>query len=298
VENALELLDAPGEWYFDPPSHTLYLYTNDTSGLPPGPTTLLEAPFLHGLLAINASQGAPATNISLLGLGFKDSAPTFMDTHAVPSGGDWALERSASVMAEGVEGLVVSGCTFSRTGGNAFMLSGYARDTLIQGNTFRFTGGSAMVAWGRTDEVSQGGTLGWDATGGDFPLRTAVVGNLASEVGVWMKQNSCWAQFKTAFTTLEGNVCFNVGRAGFNFNDGLGGGDEVHANLIFNTNRESADHGVSFFVDQCVCSTSQSLQCLFTRTHTHTRSFFFLSLSLYFAAHQLLGSPALRHHPV
>ena len=35
-----------------------------------------------------------------------------------------------------------------------------------------------------------------------------------------MKQNSCWAQFKTARTTLEGNVCFNVARAGFNFNDG------------------------------------------------------------------------------
>ena len=43
-----------------------------------------------------------------------------------------------------------------------------------------------MVGWGRTDEVSQGGAVGWDATGGDFPMRTAVVGNLVSEVGVWM----------------------------------------------------------------------------------------------------------------
>ena len=258
VENALELLDAPTEWFYDPSTQALYLYTNETSGLPPPAATLFEVPLLASLLRIDATQGAPARNISLMGLGFKDSAPSFMSLHAVPSGGDWALERIAAVLAEGVEGLQVSGCNFSRMGGNALMISGYARDTLLTGNTFRFTGGSAMVGWGRTDEVSQGGALGWDATAGDYPLRTTVTGNLASEVGVWMKQNSCWAQFKTALTTLEGNVCFNVGRAGFNFNDGLGGGDQVVGNLIFNTNRESADHGVSSSPFSC-CSLSLSL---------------------------------------
>ncbi len=246
VENALELLDVPTEWFFDQRTQTLYFSPNATaaSGAPPDPSTVLEVPLLHALIIINASAAAPATNISLLGLGFKDSAPTFLSfTHSVPSGGDWALERIASVHAEGVEGLTVSGCNWTRIGGNALMLSGWARDTLISGNSFRFTGGSAMVAWGRTDEVSDSGTHGWDATDGNFPMSTRVVGNLVSEVGVWMKQNSCWVQAKAALTTLEGNVCFNVGRAGFNFNDGLGGGDQVHNNLIFNTNRESADHG-------------------------------------------------------
>jgi hypothetical protein len=32
-------------------------------------------------------------------------------------------------------------------------------------------------------------------------------------------------------------------RPQINFNDGLGGGDEVHENLIFNSNRETSDHG-------------------------------------------------------
>ena len=50
-------------------------------------------------------------------------------------------------------------------------------------------------------------------------------------------------QAKTAATTLRRNLCFNLPRAGFNFNDGLGGGDEVHQNLIFNTCRETSDHG-------------------------------------------------------
>jgi len=36
---------------------------------------------------------------------------------------------------------------------------------------------------------------------------------------------------------------FNLARAGFNFNDGFGGGDAVYENVLFNTCRESSDHG-------------------------------------------------------
>jgi hypothetical protein len=241
LENALEFLDAPGEYYYDAAGETLFYFNNATGA--PALDTVFEVPALATLVRVNASQAAPAVGISLVGLGFKDTAPTYLAPHAVPSGGDWALERTAAVFAEGTTGLVVRGCNFSRVGGNALMLSGFARGAVLEGNAFRWTGGSAMVAWGRTDEVSAGGTLGWDATAGDFPDGTLVRGNLASEIGVWAKQNSCFAAFKAARTTLEGNLCFNVARAGFNFNDGLGGGDEVHDNLIFNTNRESADHG-------------------------------------------------------
>jgi Right handed beta helix region len=178
-----------------------------------------------------------------MGVNFKDSASSFLEPHAVPSAGDWALERIAALFFEGVERLVVYNCTVSRAGGNGMMLSGYSRDALLSNNTLRWTGGSAMAAWGRTDEISDGGVHGFDATSGDFPQRTTVSSNLVTETGVWEKQSSCWFQAKAAQTTLVGNVCFNLGRAGLNFNDGLGGGDEVHFNAVFNTNRESADHG-------------------------------------------------------
>ena len=50
-------------------------------------------------------------------------------------------------------------------------------------------------------------------------------------------------QAKTAETTLRGNICFDIPRAGFNFNDGFGGGNLVEQNLLFNTCGESGDHG-------------------------------------------------------
>jgi hypothetical protein len=247
VENALEFLDHPTEWFLDPIDSTsgmLYYFNNATGA--PAADLLFTVPTLAALVTVNATQAAPATGITLARLGFRDTRSTFLDTHAVPSAGDWALERAAAVFLEGTEGAVVDQCNFTRIGGNALMLSGYARGAALTRNSFRWIGGSAAVAWGRTDETSQDGTLGWDATAGDFPMGTTVAGNLASEIGVVAKQSSCWAQFKTATSTLTGNVCFNVARAGFNFNDGLGGGDDVHDNLIFNTNRESADHGCVF----------------------------------------------------
>ena len=36
---------------------------------------------------------------------------------------------------------------------------------------------------------------------------------------------------------------FNIPRAAINFNDGMGGGDILENNLLFNTCRESGDHG-------------------------------------------------------
>jgi len=91
------------------------------------------------------------------------------------------------------------------------------------------------------------------------------------ESGIWEKQSSCFFVAKSAGSIVLRNLCYNLPRAGFNFvraaayallslsldvvcplsdrqdrcgqNDGLGGGDEVHQNLIFNSCRETSDHG-------------------------------------------------------
>jgi len=123
------------------------------------------------------------------------------------------------------------------------MLSGYNRAASVTNSHFAWTGGTAIAAWGRTDEMSDAGVHGWDATAGDIPQGTVITDNIMRESGIWEKQSSCFFQAKTAGTTLLRNLCFNLPRAGFNFNDGLGGGDEVHDNLIFNSCRETSDHG-------------------------------------------------------
>ena len=119
---------------------------------------------------------------------------------------------------EGTVNLKIAGCQFERNDGNGIMLSGFNRFAAIVENHFAWTGDTAIAAWGRTDEMSDNGIHGWDGTWGDFPWHTLVQSNIIRETGIWEKQSSCWFQAKTAQTTLKGNLCFNLGRAGFNFN--------------------------------------------------------------------------------
>jgi hypothetical protein len=52
------------------------------------------------------------------------------------------------------------------------------------------------------------------------------------EVGVTGKQTSCFAQQLSTNSTVIDNVCYNGPRAGFNFNDGFGGGNYVAFNSV------------------------------------------------------------------
>jgi len=85
--------------------------------------------------------------------------------------------------------------------------------------------------------------MGWDGTGGDQPRFNQILNNLVHELGIWAKQSSFYFQAKTCQTQMQGNVFFNGPRAGINFNDGFGGGSNLTENFLFNTCRESSDHG-------------------------------------------------------
>ena len=80
-------------------------------------------------------------------------------------------------------------------------------------------------------------------TNGLQPRHTNVVQNVIHEIGIFTKQASCWFQAKSAQTNITANICFNGPRAGINFNDGFGGGSRISRNLLFNTCRQSGDHG-------------------------------------------------------
>ena len=61
--------------------------------------------------------------------------------------------------------------------------------------------------------------------------------------GHLQKQSSFYFQAATAQSYIARNLVFNIPRAAINFNDGFGGANEIEHNLLFNTCRESGDHG-------------------------------------------------------
>lgn len=227
IENVLEELDAPGEFFFDKAAGKLYFYYNSSSPTTPPPSdgSIVAIPDgAWGIFNVTATQEAPITGLTFQGLGFRDTANVMFAPHSIPSGGDWSLARLAALQLEGTEGVTVDACRFERLDGMAVLLSGYNRNAHISRNVFKWIGDSAIVAWGRTkgDPTDQDG---WDGTDGNQPRYTLVENNFASEIGIWEKQSSLFMQAKTSDTLLRFNVGFNGPRAGeYSCWKGRGGG--------------------------------------------------------------------------
>ena len=193
---------------------------------------------------------------------------TYMDEWGIPSGGDWGLHRGGAVFVEGAEGITVDACEFTLLDGNAFFLSGYTRNVTVANSSFSYIGDNAMAAWGYTEDigangesgeegeegvyekkgqVAAGGRLpvgtGIDGTGGEQPRFTKIHRNVVREIGMNERQSSAWSEAKACLSEVTGNLFYNMPRAAININDGFGGGTVVDGNLLFNTCRESGDHG-------------------------------------------------------
>ena len=93
--------------------------------MPPPDTRTLVVPNLKQLLTIRGEyKGLPASapptravcNITIKGIGFRDGAPTFLEPHGIPSGGDWSLQRTAAVFLEGTEEIAIESARFKYLG--------------------------------------------------------------------------------------------------------------------------------------------------------------------------------------
>ena len=230
VENVFSELDNPNEFYLDRATMMLYVYPNTTHYLNSLNTFEYRISTTTTILDLTNVQ-----NINIINIGFRDAAATYIDDWSAPSGGDWSLHRGGSLFLENVQNINILNCSFERNDGNAIFLSKRTRNVVVDKCSFAWIGESAIATWGETDH--------YDATSGNQPRGTMITNNIMREIGIYQKQSSGWGQAKTALSNITNNIMFNMPRAAINFNDMMGGGDVVESNLIFNTCRESGDHG-------------------------------------------------------
>jgi hypothetical protein len=133
------------EFFYDESTSTLYYYSS--SGAPVGD---VEMTLHKTFLSIVGTQEAPVRNVRLLGIGMRDTSISYLDAHSMPSGGDWGLGRIAAVFIKGAVGTVIDSCAFQRLDGNAIMINGYARGTVIQNSNFHEIGDNIIAQLGET----------------------------------------------------------------------------------------------------------------------------------------------------
>ena len=235
IENVFEELTAPGEYFFNASTNQLFVLPN--SSVAELQAATLAIPVLNSVIVVNGSQtGASyATSISFTGFTVTQTRVTYLEIYEVPSGGDWSVHRGASLFVQDAENVTVSSMTFDQVGGNAVILSNHVHGSTIADSEVVYSGDSAVVLLGSTNLV--------DGSAPTFPNFNSVLRNIMHETGVYGKQTSCIAQQLSANSTFADNVCFNGPRAGVNVNDGFGGGHLFEHNVVFNSVRETGDHG-------------------------------------------------------
>ena len=252
VENVLEELDAPGEWYFDRASNTIYCMPPE--GLDLSGAEVVTAA-LEELIVLEGTSADPVHDVHFEGLRFRHTARIFMKPYERLLRGDWSIARLAAVRLRGTEDCSIRDSDFSLLGGNAVFVSGYNRRTLVQGNRFTEIGESAVALVGdfsatRSQAVEYSRTLPQDSIdltpgprGVDYPKNCRVHNNLMHHLGLVGKQTAGVFISMSESITVSHNTVHDVPRAAICVNDGNWGGHVIEYNDAFNTVRETGDHG-------------------------------------------------------
>jgi len=252
VENIFEELDTAGEWYLDEEAGTLYFLPPE--GVDPN-TAKIEAVRLKHLVEFRGDEQNPITNITLKDLTLTHTARTFMENKEPMLRSDWTTYRGGAIVFDGAEDCAVNGCFVDQVGGNGIFANNYDRRIEVTGCQIANAGASAVSFVGDPNalrsplfEYHQKQTLEeMDKTPGpktnNYPADCLVEDCLIYLNGRVEKQtagvNACMAES----ITVRHCSIYDCPRAGINFCDGAFGGHLIEFCDVFDTVKETGDHG-------------------------------------------------------
>lgn len=252
VENVREELDAPGEWFHDGKTDTLFFFPPADTDLK---TAVVEVVRLRHLIEFNGSQAKPVRFITLRGLTFRHAARTFMDNREPLLRSDWTTYRGGAVLFNGAEDAAIEDCDFDQLGGNTIFINNYSRRITVRGCLIRESGANGVALIGdpqavrnplfNYSETSEYAQL--DRTPGpqsdNYPADCLVEDCLITRSGRFEKQTAPVQIAMVQGITVRHCSIYDVPRAGINIGDGCWGGHLIEFCDVFDTVLETGDHG-------------------------------------------------------
>lgn len=252
VENIFEELDAPGEWYYDELQSLLYYYPMEDEDIR---ALKFETPQLKHLAELRGSGQNPVKNICIKEIELTQTARTFMEEYEPLLRSDWMVYRGGAVIFEGTEDCTLRNCTLHNLGGNAVFVSKYNRRSTISGSYFTQIGASAICFVGDVSAVRSPSfeynqavpASQLDYTPGpanaNYPADCLVYDNLIHSIGLFEKQITGVELSMCQSITVSHNSIYDTPRAGINVSEGTWGGHMIEYNDVFDTVKETGDHG-------------------------------------------------------
>jgi hypothetical protein len=252
VENIFEELDAPGEWFHDARSRTLYFKPRAATELS---RATIEVVRLRHLVEFRGSSTRPVRFITLKGITLRHSARTFMENREPLLRSDWTTYRGGAILFDGAEDCTILDSTLDQIGGNGVFVNNFNRRIVIRGchivgaggNGIAFVGDPASVRSPLFEYNQRQRFQNIDTTpgpkGNNFPADCLVDDCLIHETGRVEKQTAPVQISMSLGITVRHCSIYDVPRAGINISEGTFGGHMVEFCDIFNTVLETGDHG-------------------------------------------------------
>ena len=252
VENIFEELDAPGEWYYSRSEQTLYYYPLEGENVE---GALFETPQLKHLIEIRGTMEKPVKNITIEGLELTGTIRTFMEHYEPLLRSDWTVYRGAAIYLEGTENCRLHRCKLYNLGGNAVIFLGYNREGEVSGSHFKEIGASAICFIGEVEAVRspsmnyhdfvplESMDMGKGPKASCYPADCLVHDNLIHRIGLYEKQITGIELSMCQSITVSHNSIYDTPRAGINISEGTWGGHVIEFNDVFDTVKETGDHG-------------------------------------------------------
>jgi hypothetical protein len=245
AENIREEMTEPGEWCYCESDGCIYLRPVAGDDLDEA-----EAVVASSFFVLEDCEDVTIENLTL-----EQGARTFMETKEPLLRSDWTVCRKGAVLVKNSRNCTVDRCTLRDIGSNGVFVDGNCARMEIKRSHFREIGASAVCFVGHPSsvrsplfeygETQEAATM--DLTPGprseDYPKECLVEDCLIEYVGMTEKQ-ATGVEISMAFgVTVRNCTICHTSRAGINISEGTFGGHVIEGCDVFDTVRETGDHG-------------------------------------------------------
>ena len=245
IENVREEMTEPGEWYFDKENRRVYVILKEGH-------TLSDAE-----ISVNSSFFAfkGCKNVRVENIKFRRAKRTFMLTNEPLLRSDWTIYRGGAVYFTNSRDCTVSNCSLFDIGTNGVFVDGKNSNIKVTKCHFKDLGASGVCFVGKPSAVR---SPLFEATqsqsfldidkkrgpkGSDYPKCCYVEDCLIERVGATEKQ-ATGVEISMAYGIHVINTSiYDASRAGINISEGTFGGHVIDGCDVFDTVKETGDHG-------------------------------------------------------
>lgn len=237
LENALELLDSPGEFFFDKADKCLYYYPLENENIE---TAEIVAGTLEGLVAVSGtSEESKAGNIVFENISFKYGVWNFVSDHGYVGTQSDVFTNTETGNSElissqfdikNAENVRISDCEFSCLGSNAVGIADGANNIKVEKSRFRDVAASGIYAGNFKHSASEST---------DVRTRNVVIDNNSfTRCGYEYRSCSAISLYYVNNVTISNNLIKDLPYSGITAGWGWGGADpEGWGNITIEGNK-------------------------------------------------------------